>query len=75
MLYLSNNDFNSEYVLPITLDEPINKTSLVTTASFNAYTSSTNTFTSSVQTQANALQAATSSYITNAQNKSLGWSC
>jgi hypothetical protein len=45
---------------------PINTGSLVTTSSFNAYTASTNTFTGSIQTQVNALQAATSSYVTNA---------
>jgi len=45
---------------------PINTGSLVTTSSFNAYTASTNTFTGSIQTQVNTLQAATSSYVTNA---------
>ena len=50
---------------------PINTGSLVTTASFNAYTASTNTFTGSIQTQVNALQAATGSYITNAQTSSM----
>ena len=43
----------------------------VTTSSFNAYTSSTNTFTGSIQTQVNTLQAATGSYITNAQTSSM----
>lgn len=45
--------------------------SSVTTASFNAYTASTNAFTGSIQTQVNALQAATGSYITNAQTSSM----
>ena len=38
---------------------------------FNAYTGSTNTFTGSIQTQVNALEAATGSYITNAQTSSM----
>jgi len=46
----------------------INTGSLVTTASFNAYTASTNTFTSSIQTQVNALRAATASYATTGSN-------
>jgi|694.fasta_scaffold15543_8 hypothetical protein len=43
----------------------------VTDAAFNAYTGSTNTFTGSIQTQVNALQAATGSYVTNAQTASM----
>jgi hypothetical protein len=50
---------------------PVDTGSLVTTASFNAYTASTNTFTGSIQTQVNALRAATSSYVTNAQTASM----
>jgi hypothetical protein len=47
---------------------PVDTGSLVTTASFNAYTASTNTFTGSIQTQVNALRAATASYATTGSN-------
>jgi len=71
----ANNSISSSYALTASFalnsGGTIDTGSLVTTASFNAYTSSINTFTSSVQTQVNTLQAATSSYVTNAQTSSM----
>ena len=62
----------------VTVGSVIDTGSFATTASFNAYTGSTNaftasmkTFTGSIQTQVNALEAATSSYVTNSQTSSM----